>query len=411
MVYREFVVSVGKHLEELASTEKPRTPKVASKVVSTISDNAEQPKTMGPLKSSRDKGDQPSRNTSSGSGSQAGSSRLLQSALQSSRDGVPAAPSRSRNGAQQDSRDVGHKRGSNDNNNSGNKRSRDQGRGGDDNRGRGGDDSRGGSNRRSVTLERPPQPTHAANNAPAHGTVEYFEQMNKVAQASGFRNAQEMIASQKEMMAMMQQQTATAGMPAAPMMPPMHAGFPATAGDESFQPPYPGGPPPQQWGQGRGGRGYGRGAWAGGRGRGGRGPPPPVDGSAVMETGVAPAAAEAGGEDQAPAATGEQGEGGYAGGYQGGRGYQGRGYQGRGRGRGEWAPAGYAPSGGYYPTSGRGGRSYGRGGGGRFYPTSAAAAGEAPAASTEGAPTAPGAAPHKTWVRQADMNSSLVTGR
>jgi len=39
---------------------------------------------------------------------------------------------------------------------------------------------------------------------PAVGTVEYFEKMNKVAKLSGFKNAQEMLASQKEMLMLMQ---------------------------------------------------------------------------------------------------------------------------------------------------------------------------------------------------------------
>lgn len=40
------------------------------------------------------------------------------------------------------------------------------------------------------------------------GTVEYFEKMNKVAMLSGFKNAQEMLASQKEMLMLMQKSQA-----------------------------------------------------------------------------------------------------------------------------------------------------------------------------------------------------------
>lgn len=42
------------------------------------------------------------------------------------------------------------------------------------------------------------------------GTVEYFEKMNKVAMLSGFKNAQEMLASQKEMLMLMQKSQAPA---------------------------------------------------------------------------------------------------------------------------------------------------------------------------------------------------------
>ena len=58
----------------------------------------------------------------------------------------------------------------------------------------------------------------AAPPAAAMDTVQYFAQMNEVALMSGFRNAQEMIASQKEMMSIMQ------GGPAVPMpaMMPQH---------------------------------------------------------------------------------------------------------------------------------------------------------------------------------------------
>lgn len=47
--------------------------------------------------------------------------------------------------------------------------------------------------------------------APLVETVKYFEEMNKVAKESGFKNAQEMLNSQKEMMALMASATGAGG--------------------------------------------------------------------------------------------------------------------------------------------------------------------------------------------------------
>ena len=56
-------------------------------------------------------------------------------------------------------------------------------------------------------------------------TVKYFEEMNKVAKESGFQNAQEMLASQKEMMAMMSSGVAAPAPAPAFAPPPVAYGF------------------------------------------------------------------------------------------------------------------------------------------------------------------------------------------
>ena len=71
----------------------------------------------------------------------------------------------------------------------------------------------------------PQQPRVAAEMSaatPLVETVKYFEEMNKIAKESGFQNAQEMLASQKEMMSLM----AAAAVPApTPFFPPPPPGY------------------------------------------------------------------------------------------------------------------------------------------------------------------------------------------
>lgn len=64
--------------------------------------------------------------------------------------------------------------------------------------GRGGRSSQQGPSIRRNPQQQPP-PTDQAQNDP----IKYFEEMNRIAVQSGFKNAQEMLASQKEMMAIM----------------------------------------------------------------------------------------------------------------------------------------------------------------------------------------------------------------
>eukprot|EP01034_Spumella_vulgaris_P029893 gene29893-37022_t len=69
----------------------------------------------------------------------------------------------------------------------------------------------------------PPGPVAHAGPAggPGLDTVKYFEQMNAVALASGFRNAQEMLASQREMMTLMSQGPAALTAPVHQQHPPL----------------------------------------------------------------------------------------------------------------------------------------------------------------------------------------------
>eukprot|EP00428_Durinskia_dybowskii_P064109 CAMPEP_0170364610 /NCGR_PEP_ID=MMETSP0117_2-20130122/5466_1 /TAXON_ID=400756 /ORGANISM="Durinskia baltica, Strain CSIRO CS-38" /LENGTH=445 /DNA_ID=CAMNT_0010619123 /DNA_START=180 /DNA_END=1517 /DNA_ORIENTATION=+ len=427
---KEFAIAIGNRLQEIAANVKSKPAKKIESVVS-VSTGGSEKKTMGPLRTSR--GGEPSStpnttgNAPIGNSSGGGSTRLLQTALQSSRGNNN---DRSGNGPNQrgtflpESRDVGRGAGQKRNFNDNNSRQ---------------DFSRDNRARRDVLVQPFRQQQQAQGNAggaPVSDTVQYFEQMNKVAQASGFKNAQEMIASQKEMMALMQGGPASMGVPPGPMQ-----GFPAAGGFPNMQQgQFPGGPPPppgypphhfNQGGyQGRGGRGFGRGFGRGagafgregweagrGRGRGGRGPPlpPPADGSVVppgdnnasvatsttaadgSSLEAATAGSAVGGDASVPVpATGSASEGFYQGG---GRGYQGRG--GRGRGRG-WYQQGFDPSGGY----GRFGRGSGRGGaGGRFHNN---APGAPPTIADGSAASAPA---HKTWVRSPDLDNALVTGR
>ena len=71
-----------------------------------------------------------------------------------------------------------------------------------------------------------PQAVYFNYNNPLHPplveTVKYFKEMNKIAKESGFQNAQEMLASQKEMMSLM----AAAAVPApTPFFPPPPPGY------------------------------------------------------------------------------------------------------------------------------------------------------------------------------------------
>ena len=71
-----------------------------------------------------------------------------------------------------------------------------------------------------------PQAVYLNYNNPLHPplveTVKYFKEMNKIAKESGFQNAQEMLASQKEMMSLM----AAAAVPApTPFFPPPPPGY------------------------------------------------------------------------------------------------------------------------------------------------------------------------------------------
>jgi hypothetical protein len=409
---REFAASIGARLKDIAANHKPKAAaKTESKIVSMVSTaTADSKKTMGPLKTSRAGEPSTQQGTNAGAG---GSSRLLQSALQSSRGAIQN--NQARGGGQfnrEQDKGNGQKRNFHDNDNNGdNKRFRDQGGNMQGNRVQ-------QSGRRDVMMQ-PPHANQAASapamGAPVNDTVQYFEQMNKVAQASGFRNAQEMLASQKEMMAMMH-----GGVPAGPVPMPMFApAFPVQAPFTGGPPPPPG-YPPQQFGyggfQGRGGRGYQRGGaeggrgWEGGRGRGrgrfaGRGDAADPSAAATSVAATAGGGSDAPADGSAPAASAEGAtvaassteaphiEGGFRGGYQGrgGRG-AGRGYQGRA----------FDPN--YTPGRfGRGG--YGRGGGGRFFPGAAPTTSDA-----TGDGTAP-ATVHKTWVRKPDLDTALVTGR
>jgi hypothetical protein len=311
IVLREFSSSIGAKLQEIEASAAQKAPaaKSESKVVSVVSSSTGEKKTLGPLKTSR-AGEPQSHSGNSNQGPQkAGSSRLLQSALQSSRGGN-AGPNTGRGYQQQpqqhnqlllqgnrgnfeQDRFAGQKSGGYDNNgydNNGydnNKKVRGQG-GFNDNSDRrvvsNGPMGRGGQ------FSNAPPP--AANFAPANDTVQFFEQMNKVAQASGFRNAQEMIASQKEMMAMMHGAVPMPmGAPPAPV--PFAAPYPMQAPFAGGPPPPPGYPPQQGYNgfQGRGGRGFARGGfpfeggrhWEGGRGGGVRGPIEDGKGAAVPE--------------------------------------------------------------------------------------------------------------------------------
>lgn len=462
----EFAILISQKLQELESAAPtPTHQKSEAKIVSVVSSTAEK-KTMGPLKTSRAGEPQVKSSTTgnnSGAAGSSGSSRLLQSALQSSRSGGPSNSNNSAgrtnqshaNAPLQTSRggdDRGQQKRSYDNNDrnfdqQGNKRSRDI---------RAEDvDPRNHINRRNVSMAplapdmmNPPPPSQGALNmgGAISGTVQYFEQMNKVAQMSGFKNAQEMIASQKEMMALMQ----GGGVPAPVVMPgmafvPPQPPFPPQQQVFGMQPPYPGGPPPpagfgggfaphhhhQQFGghegRGRGGRagwggrgdGGGR-AYVGrgggrGRGRGDCSAVPPVPAAAGASATGAPEGADAAAQDvtaaDASGAAPAQADGfapaadNFA---AAGRGYGGRGRGGRGRGGdSSWNAAqphflGY-PS---YPPHAGGGRWNGRGGfgrgGGRFYQQG----GEGGAPAATGTTTG-----HKTWVRTADLDSALVSGR
>lgn len=172
----------------------------------------------GALRSSRDSGSkkreqEPAKTDSSGV-------RLLNSALQSSR--FPT-------------QQTGKRRFQEDQHEPRNRLSRDlQSRLG--NAGLAGDEGQGMKRSRlpappAPSAPRGPPPTPFAPNMPAdpNNPMAYFEEMNRIAVASGFRNAQEMIASQKELMAMMA--------PSA-QMPPMPY-FPSAHPSQAFYPPVP----------------------------------------------------------------------------------------------------------------------------------------------------------------------------
>ncbi len=208
-------------------------------------------------------------------------------------------------------------------------------------------------------------------------TVAYFEQMNRVAQMSGFRNAQEMLASQKEMVALMNQGPAAVPVP-------------------QFQPPYPTSAPPPHQQVFHPNKHY----------RANSAPPtasdtdfapplaPTLDGSVAVSSP----------QTYFPTAYRGRGRG-----HLGGRGGGG----GRGRGSHEETVAPMASSAefastvdatGFFPVGGRGrgafrGRGAGRGRGNPFHN---------PAISASGAPPAGG---NKTWVREAEIGTALVSGR
>jgi len=184
--------------------------------------------------------------------------------------------------------------------------------------------------------------------------IAYFEEMNRIARESGFKNAQEMLSSQKEMMAMMQVGPQALAIPLSMPVPaqfypphmPIHGGF---------APPQPYYPPPYipmdpaMHSFPRGGRG-GRFSMRGGRGAGRYGgrnsdhsQPPAVEtessdapigtqSSAVTSEGAAPSSGSDE-HDRAPVVT-SQPTGESNGQHPGGRG-PGRG-RGRGRGAGRW---------------------------------------------------------------------------
>eukprot|EP00598_Pedospumella_elongata_P001343 CAMPEP_0184974650 /NCGR_PEP_ID=MMETSP1098-20130426/6084_1 /TAXON_ID=89044 /ORGANISM="Spumella elongata, Strain CCAP 955/1" /LENGTH=543 /DNA_ID=CAMNT_0027497263 /DNA_START=21 /DNA_END=1652 /DNA_ORIENTATION=+ len=470
---RKFAIGIGEKLQEV-SNSSPREKKAESKVISVVSTATQEKKTLGPLKSSRGpSGGNTSNNVSSTANpvvaNNAGSSRLLQSALSSSRT-VNTGNNNSSNGQQRqqqggNNNDNNTRRGQGDNqgNNHGQKRGQDnfndrQDRDGfkrqNFNNGNNHNNPNGSNSQRTVSMAAPQNNNLVTKNAPpAVGSVEYFQEMNKVAQASGFKNAQEMLASQKEMMSLMQGVPAApavvmAGPPVAAFAPPVPMyPYPQQGFQQGFpvQPPYPGGAPPPPQGQpfygGRGYAGRGGGRWEagytgrGGRGRGrgaGRGAPGADAGAAVeSSTDAASAPADSSAACEAPvakvvagpaiyaemeqAAAAESAASAYAG-RGGGRG-RGRGYQ----GRGDWNaaakpfqqqayPAYPAAPFAAQPYAGRGyqGRGYqGRGGRG-FAPQPAAAAA---AVGAEGATEGAGAPQHKVWVRKPDLGSALVTGR
>ena len=244
---------IGAKLQEIANiSEKLPETKSESKIISIVSTSNESIKLMGPLKSSR-AGNSIQNSTTVTSNDKTGSSRLLNTALQSTRN-VIDNKSKHKEVITNDnklttqlstSRDI-----SNKNVNIRNVLLQGQKR-----------------EHQEVTFDVPGKKKMKLNRnlkttdnsqAVAIGSVEYFEKMNQVAQQSGFKNAQEMIASQKEMMALLQPQ--------------QQAIIPSVIVPSANTAAFPPKVPYHQYNAyiERGGRGRGR--WVEGRvGRGGRG--------------------------------------------------------------------------------------------------------------------------------------------
>lgn len=265
---------IGTKLQEIANiSEKLPETKSESKIITIVSTSTtnESNKLMGPLKSSR-AGNSIQINTSN---EKTGSSRLLSTALQSTRT-VIDNKSKQKDLVTNDNKLTTQLSTSRDNTSSKNVNSRNvQLQGQKREHQEVNFDVNG---KKKMKMNQNLKATENSSQIIAIGSVEYFEKMNQVAQQSGFKNAQEMIASQKEMMALLQQPP-----PPPPPQAIVHPVSSMTTIATAFPPqvvPY------QQYTYPyteRGGRGRGR--WVEGRvGRGGRGGRFPIVDTTIATT-------------------------------------------------------------------------------------------------------------------------------